>query len=265
MTDQERSKVKDSAALRKRILRFFSHESQSRQEITSFLDQCLIYGNPLIFGGCLRDIAIFGIKEFGSDIDIVFDGEKRLLGEICEPYRFSLNKYGGYRGSLQNWDIDIWPLAETWAFREGLVDLTGIESLLKTTIMNWDAIVFDWKNKKLISKESYLKDLNEGYLDIILEENPNPLGATVKILRTIAIKGTTYLSKDICSFLTKNLNNRENEKIIEKEFKTYRNSFLSANFIEEIKKLAYEGEDQIFPTRVTRYFETKSLLTKKDY
>lgn len=249
---------KDS--LRKRLLRFFSNESNDRQEINEFLDLCYNYGNPLIFGGCVRDIAIFGVRQFASDIDIVFDGDKENLRHICNSRDFSKNKYGGYRGKLKNWDIDIWPICETWAFRNGFIEYEDESSLLETTIMNWDSIIFDWNEKKIICGDDYFNDLKDGFLDIVLTQNPNELGATVKILRTIVLKGTLSLSSGICHFLSMAFDRFSYADILKKEVETYRGSFINERVLKYIEVNAKIGEASILPMPIDQFYYTEKLI-----
>lgn len=56
---------------------------------------------------------------------------------------FPENKFGGFRLTHSRMDFDIWRLEDTWAFREDIISLHNIDSLLHTTLMTWDAVIYD--------------------------------------------------------------------------------------------------------------------------
>jgi len=146
-------------------------------------------------------MALLGRKGFNSDIDIVVEGSWRN----CVPYLESLgarkNKFGGYRLEVAGWPIDIWSAKETWAIRQGLVPYMGIASLTETTVLNWDAILMNWRTRNFICGEDYLNQINSKLLDIVLEKNPNPLGMAVRVLRHLCIKDAHKITPSAANYL----------------------------------------------------------------
>src|SRR5262245_12446938 len=117
--------------LRSRVRRLFSHSRMARNprqmalplcdvesvdfaestSLESFFDflsaslpQCDIY----LFGGMLRDLALFGREGFNSDIDVVVEGEWAAFSDYLETLGAKKNRFGGYRLSAGDWPIDIW-------------------------------------------------------------------------------------------------------------------------------------------------------------
>jgi hypothetical protein len=80
-------------------------------------------------------------------------------------------------------EIDLWPAKESWAFKEEIVGYSGIHSLLDTTITNWDSVLYDWRYKTLICNDTYFHDIERGFLDINLIQNPNPTGRLYKVFK----------------------------------------------------------------------------------
>lgn len=170
-------------------------------EFLNFISDTLPNSGIYLFGGLLRDLALFGKKGFHSDIDIVFEGDwDSCIGHL-ENLNAQRNKFGGYRLEISGWPIDIWHAQETWAIREGFVQYKNIASLTKTTILNWDAILMNWRTRKIICQDNYLEKLRERRMEIVLQQNPNPLGATVRILRHLCLKDAKSITEATAEYL----------------------------------------------------------------
>jgi len=172
--------------------------------VGSFLDficSAIPDGDVYIFGGLIRDMAFYGASGFNSDVDIVvtkeWDPYKRLLMNLGAR----VNKFGGLRFFIGEMPVDLWHAEDTWAFAEGHVKYRGIASLLDTTILNWDAILMNWRSKRILSKPSYLDELSRRILDVVLIENPNPLGMLVRILRHLAQKDAEKITVKAANYV----------------------------------------------------------------
>ena len=146
-----------------------------QNNISSFLDfvaDINVGGGVYIFGGLLRDLAIFGKKGFNSDVDVVVEGD----WESCVSYLSSAgalkNKFGGFRLRVAGMPVDIWNARETWAVRKGLVEYRGISSLIDTTVLNWDAILMNWRTKNFVCQDQYIDQISERILDVVLLSQP---------------------------------------------------------------------------------------------
>ncbi|MGT0205871.1 hypothetical protein ACVOAG_17420, partial [Shigella flexneri] len=80
-----------------------------------------------------------------------------------------------------------------------------------TTLMSWDAVLYDLRSEKIISKDNYLTDLNRRHLELVLHTNPNPSGSVTKILRTIFTKQVKSLGPELCHFLHHELTKKRYE------------------------------------------------------
>ncbi|CAF1561619.1 unnamed protein product, partial [Didymodactylos carnosus] len=120
-------------------------------------------------------------------------------------HRYKINKFGGYRVEVGGWTVDIWPLRETWAFKHGYVLFKGRESLLLTTITNWDAVAFSFKDKQIIARPSYLECLKLGELEIVMEKNPNPSGVLMRVIRSICDRQARILMPRLVKYLKQEL------------------------------------------------------------
>lgn len=231
----------NNQSFKKRVVRFF--DSPRRTEVVDFIKRLSGFGEVLVFGGLLRDIALFGAKSFNSDIDLVVDCSADELA--CFFFQgdliFSKNKFGGYRVEVGGWTIDAWPIRETWAFKKNHVTYTGRDSLLLTTITNWDAVIFSFKDKKIISSPSYLECLRLGELEIVLTENPNKAGVLMRVIRAICDKRAKILMPGLLNYLKQELPKWTSSQIVLAQEELFGKVYLSQidfyNFRDEIFSL----------------------------
>jgi hypothetical protein len=224
--------------LKRRIEDFFGYRSErlaARELIVSLAGD----SHAWIFGGMIRDIGLFGCKGFTSDIDVVIASDRETL-QCClrrfEITDYTINKLGGIRFSYKNIDIDIWCLSDTWAFTQNLIPLEDEYSLLKTTLMTWDAVLYGLHNRKLISPRNYLDDLMDRRLELVLDHTPNEIGSLIKVLRTIYGKQVVTLGPKLCAFLQSVMHNYTVETLCRYESGHYKSNLINGL---KITKLQY--------------------------
>lgn len=202
-----------------------------------FLHASLPTGDLYLFGGILRDLALYGVDNFSSDIDLVVESDWTDVTRYLESRGATRNRFGGLRLHVDDRPIDIWNAQETWAIREGLVTYRGIGSLTKTTILNWDAILLNWRTHQVICDRNYFRQLNNGVLDIVLTENPNPLGAVVRAFRHMCLHEAKVLTVTAARFLHRSANKYSRETIIESEISSYGESVIDPSVLIFVKNL----------------------------
>lgn len=170
--------------LSKRVLYYLSSHKRGRHVVGAFIEELSQLGEVAIIGGMLRDLTLFGNREFSSDVDLVIQPTNlREFDVLMGSLDAKINRFGGYSTVAGRWKVDIWPLERTWARVAGHRIVNRFDDLLDCTFFNWDAVLFHVNRKELIAKEHYFADLRERVLSINLEPNPNPLGNAVRALR----------------------------------------------------------------------------------
>ena len=201
-------------------------------------------GGPYIFGGVLRDIAMFGREGFTSDIDIVIDGGWRELEGYLIRKGAAKNKFGGLRILVDDRPVDVWKAERTWAFSEGLMEYKGIHSLLDTTILNWDSILMDWRNKRLICKSDYFAALHERRLDVVFMHNPNRLGMFIRVLRHLHQKDARKISRRACEYLAQEAEVFAFEMVHSAEIRSYRSAYIDRRLYDFFLRREFGSEDE---------------------
>jgi predicted nucleotidyltransferase len=252
------SVAKDKSDLKKRILRFFDEES-SRKDVVSFLNQLSLITDIYVFGGLIRDIALHGIASFNSDIDLVFSGNEKHVVNFLSNYSAQINKFGGYRLKVSGWQIDIWKAKKSWAFEMGYVKYSDITSLLKTTITNWDSILFSWNHRAIICEDQYFQDINDGYLDVRLHHNPNEIGMYVRLLRYFSAKDAHLISAKAASFISEAIDRYTFQDLSSYEKHSYKQTFITQSIYTYLK--AHKGitNPDLIPIDLDRFNKTLNL------
>lgn len=80
----------NKSALKKRIVRFF--DAPKRSELRRFILELSELGEVIAFGGVVRDIALYGIKGFDSDIDLVVNCPPKSLASFFEQSNMTFEK-----------------------------------------------------------------------------------------------------------------------------------------------------------------------------
>lgn len=247
--------AKDYQHLKCRIEDFFACRNE-HQSAKALIDAVASNNQVWIFGGMIRDITLFGREGFSSDIDIVFDGDREALSRILSTFateRLTMNKLGGLRFRYHHMDFDIWCLSDTWAFKEKIIPLVDAKSLFHTTLMSWDAVLYDVHSHEVIMPENYLDDLMAGYLELVLRDTPNETGSLVKILRTIFRKNVKKLGPALCMFLDQTLIHYSYSALSEYELAHYNTSSFSAlQYRSLVQSLNGNGGDKDLTLPVSR-------------
>lgn len=244
--------VRKSSDLVKRVKRFLSRERERDRGLSSLLDILESCRDVYLFGGILRDIALYGITKLESDIDLVCVGSHASVSSMVERngFRFEKNKFGGVRVETERWFVDVWNAEDTWAFREGGREYADVGSLLDTTITNWESILCSLNGCRLIHRDSYFRDLNERYLHVVFDKNPNLLGMHVRIMRAYACRHASVLSGKAAQVVAEALNAYSFEDLSAYEKEHYRYRYIVEDVYEHFKKCV--RDPNLLPVQVRK-------------
>jgi predicted nucleotidyltransferase len=165
----------------------------SKRDASSAISKLLLeFQKVAIFGGAIRDLALGKNVNQAADIDIVVDTEDIRLSSTLNKIEHTNNKFGGIRFKYHNRIYDIWPLKQTWAFKEGYVQGNSFEDLIRTTFFVIDASYYSLPDHQLYCHSSYFQNLINRVLDINLEPNPNPAGMAKRALKMAFVHNFSF-------------------------------------------------------------------------
>lgn len=241
----------------------FRREEAIRMPTTSitaflqFLTDSLPDGDVYLFGGVLRDLALLGGRGFNSDIDIVVEGDWQSCVRYLDRTGARRNKFGGYRLRVAGWDVDIWSAKETWAIRQGIVPYKGIASLTETTVLNWDAVLMNWRTRAFVFRNRYLDEIQARLLDIVLDQNPDPMGMAVRVFRHLCLKDAKSVTEKALEYLADCTSAYTLADLTAREVRSYGKSIIEPaiyRYFEHVKanKGLPMGERISLATQITR-------------
>lgn len=131
------------------VATLFHRNAAWKEPIREVLDRLRnSHVQAVIFGGTLRSLLFSRVFErrFGRprDVDVVVAGAP--LPELEERFRELLNRrtrFGGLQLRRGVWQFDVWPVDETWAFKQGYASPATFEQLPWTTTFNLEAIAVE--------------------------------------------------------------------------------------------------------------------------
>lgn len=144
-----------------------------------------------IFGGAIRDLCAPGKRRTPRDLDIVvrYANLSDLL-RILEPHVVRQTRFGGLHLRSRDWLFDVWPIDDTWAIKQGLVQGRDFRDLTKTTFLDVEAVVAELSplpgRQRRVYSYGFFEAMQRRTVDINLEENPYPSLCVVRSLVTAA-------------------------------------------------------------------------------
>jgi hypothetical protein len=132
----------------------------------------------VFFGGTLRSLLLSRLKSNSPgrprDIDIVLNGA--TLNDLRQTFKTSISRetrFGGLQLKRVAWQFDVWPLNETYAFKEESAPSPSFEDLPSTTFFNVEAIAVEVWPKPGLSRRVFSGDdqFFHGVLDRTIEVN----------------------------------------------------------------------------------------------
>jgi len=143
-------------------------------------------GDIILIGGAIRDIIVF--KQVPRDFDIIVISADENLGDILDGFIVERNSFGGYKIKIDKLNIDIWSMANHWAFKKKFFECK-IENLKESVFFNFDAIYVNLGTGEY-EAESFNNTIREKKLDIVLNEkwvNLNP-SHEINILKALIMR-----------------------------------------------------------------------------
>ncbi len=144
----------DIPALKRQLLEdvgtlFHRNGAVWKQPILDVLDRLRDSNvRAVLFGGTLRSLLVSRVfeKRFGRprDVDVVIAGAPLIYLE--ERFKELLNRrtrFGGLQLRRGTWQFDVWPVGDTWAFKQGYASPATFAQLPSTTPFNLEAIAVE--------------------------------------------------------------------------------------------------------------------------
>lgn len=150
---------------RDRLRRFVAYLKKN-DELSAFLNEQNRGGEAFLFGGAPRDV-LFSTPSKVNDLDIFVSGFLQIGPELEGAKR---TKFGGLRARIGPFDVDIWSLEDSAAFRRTSASIINVRELLKTVCFSTDAIAVSTANRgSIVALPIFLESLERRRLDFVRE------------------------------------------------------------------------------------------------
>ncbi len=262
--------------LRARLGRFVATDSKRHYpHLYSVLEDIRNNNYPaFLCGGAVRNMLLCN-NSIPRDLDIILGYVSREQLETLFPdHNKEKTSLGGLKLQVKDWSIDMWPIQDTWAFKNGKVPGKGFSDYPKITFLNIDAIAIQLFSKKRQKREIYSKGFFEAIaertIELNFEENPAPAECIVRALR-IANKFKFVIGPRLARYMISYTNQMEIEELAEK----YQHRYMSADFtVEKLHNCFKSIETQmqasnnrpvkVFAERNSNFFEQPPSLPKRN-
>ncbi len=175
--------------LRSRIGRFVATDSKRRHpHLYSALEEIRVTKKPAyLCGGAVRDLLLSN-NGTPRDLDIIVGYVSReKLATLFSNNVKGTTGLGGLKLQVKDWSIDMWPLQDTWAFKEGKVSGKGFSDYPKTTFLDIDAIAIELfstrRQKRKIYSKGFFEAISSKTIELNFEDNPEPAKCIVRALQ----------------------------------------------------------------------------------
>ncbi len=218
MVSLETQKLKRD--LRARLGRFVAVDSKRHYpHLYSLLEDIRNYDYPaFLCGGAVRNFLLCN-NSIPRDLDIILGYVSReRLETLFSDHVKGKTGLGGLKLQVKDWSIDMWPIQDTWAFKEGKVPGKGFSDYPKTVLLNIDAIAIQLfsrrRQKREIYSEGFFEAIAERTIELNFEENPAPAECIVRALH-IANKFKFVIGPRLARFMLSHANQMEIEELAE--------------------------------------------------
>lgn len=169
-----------------KVNNYINNLRQTNLDVNLLLMNLEKFGDLILLGGAIRDIAIFNKNP--RDYDIIVDSFSESLEKALQGFTYSVNRFGGYKLQISHYEFDIWSIKNNWAFREKLLE-TKAENIIKGTFYNVDSLIIKL-NDNYYDFDYFNEAIESNKLDIVLEDDVIELNPTpeINVVRALWLK-----------------------------------------------------------------------------
>lgn len=194
------------------------------------------------------------------DMDILLeDGNEGILIEYLRACRlnYKKNAFNGFKVSIDNFSIDIWFMRDHYLFKNKVYKV-NTRNIKRSTLINYDSLVYDMSRKKLDSK-NYDRCISEELIDFVGNDdavfsNPMPILSIIKLMDikynkklNFSLRVKDYIAYNYGSF------GESLWRKIAKEYKRHYNMSITDEYLKFIMKEVREVHRESFKRSSLKY------------
>lgn len=221
-------------------------------DLRSFFYEIFFEGTAYVVGGFLRDLAN---GKDPRDLDIILKIPPNKISKLLliSHLDYKLNRMGGAKIFLDNFEIDLWSIENNWGFKTGLIKMNEqyiVDNIASGCFYNFDSLVINVHKSMELSVKNYNESVNNKELDILRRGvEYKKLNPTIEanILKAFYIKKRYNFSfSESCShylisrllFLQDNYESTSSRLLaVKKQYPKYNNALTDSITIEYVNEL----------------------------
>jgi hypothetical protein len=147
-----------------KVKNFIQNYRNNNIKVNTLLTRLESFGELILIGGAIRDIAL--LNRMPRDFDIIINSLESDFDKAFDGYTMIRNRFGGYKVIIEDMQFDIWSIQSHWAFKLNLIS-TNVENIKNTIFFNVDSLFLNLNNN--FSESEYFNQavINQE-LDIIM-------------------------------------------------------------------------------------------------
>lgn len=215
---------------RERLRRFVARIKKN-DDLSNFIRAQNRSGEAFLFGGAPRDVIFSGAANV-NDLDIFVSGELQITSELESARR---TKFGGWRTRVGAYDVDVWRLEDSAAFRKSVVPDISVKELLRTVCFSTDAIAISMAERgRIVVLPIFLESLDRKRLDFVREPERLEAVYCARIARLV-LKLGLLPTPWVASYFIKGLDELGASEILRSEHRWGDRMMLNSISLEEVR------------------------------
>ncbi|UOV02812.1 hypothetical protein [Pseudoxanthomonas mexicana] len=185
--------------------------------VNELLNSCNRVGEAYLFGGLVRDALLGSAGVFG-DVDIFVSGplDADFVESISRVHRRT--NFGGMRLVVGRYDVDIWELSKSHAFRFERGSQRNIGGLLSTVCFSTDAVAVSLVSGKILADRRFNETMKSRIFGFVSKPNLLEVLQVVRVAR-IFVKNGVRPGLDVSKYFVDGVNEFGVDQLISAEKK----------------------------------------------
>ncbi len=152
---------------------FKSHIKETlNKKVFELIDNLSQASQVYVFSGIIRNFFL-RIEDY-RDVDLFIDGDLDIKS-LIQNYDYRINSFGGYKITIDNTNVDLWFLKDTWALKnsQGVLDIELAKHIPNTAFFNFSSIMFSFNENKFYYTNHFVSFIQNKKINLVFKPNAN--------------------------------------------------------------------------------------------
>ncbi len=123
----------------------------------------------------------------------------------------------------------------------------------------------DWRSKSILLDFKYIENIKNKHLDIVLSENPDPIGMAVRIFRQISKKQAETITPKVVDYLSNFTKNFSYNMLTDRERLSYGNNCIESIDYRFFKEYNFQFTRENIQFESFKFNELRNAYVEKSF